>query len=217
MSLRICAGMILLWSAGIAAAAPPTPAPDIHVGDMWKYRVLDGFTHEPLREVTQRVVEINDHEIAVELRNDKNDKSALRYFNHEWNVLDTGEVKYDPYYPEYKFPMSAGMTWTGNYTYSGNDGALFSGFLTAKIAVLEKITVPAGTFDAYRIEADLETRSANTSYVVTKIQTTTWYAPAVRRFVKRQSVTSREGRVRDKSEEELIEYSSAAKPVPTGS
>jgi len=151
-------------------------------------------------------VEVNDKEIVVQIRNNKNDKTGLRYFNREWNALDSGDLKYDPYYPEFKFPLTVGTSWNAKYTSSGTDGTAYSGYVKASVAALEKVTVPAGTFDAYRIERELETRSVNANSIVTKSQITTWYAPAVRRFVRRQVIVSRDGRVRSKSEDELIEY-----------
>ena len=48
------------------AAGAQSPAPDVHVGDSWKFRTLDGFTNETQFEATQRVVEINGREIVVE-------------------------------------------------------------------------------------------------------------------------------------------------------
>ncbi len=101
------------------------------------------------------------------------------------------------------------MSWNGNFTSSGNDGNAYSGYLRAKVAALEKTTVPAGTFDAYRIDIELETRSENANSILTETQITTWYAPAVRRFVRRQITASRDGRVRSKSEDVLTEYGKA--------
>jgi hypothetical protein len=210
----ICCGAAL----GAAQSSAPTQAPaattaasapEIRVDDTWTYRILDGFTHETQSEVTQRVVEVGESEIVTQLRSTKSDKPRLRYFSHDWNVIDSGDLKYDPYFPEYKFPLAAGMNWNSNFTSSGNDGNAYSGYLRAKVAALEKTTVPAGTFDAYRIDIELETRSENANSILTESQITTWYAPAVRRFVRRLVTASRDGRVRSKSEEVLIEYGKA--------
>lgn len=211
----ICCGVALAAAAQAptpahAAAAPAAAsAPEIRVDDSWTYRVLDGFTHETQREVTQRVVEVKESEIVTQLRNNKNDKTSLRYFSRDWNVVDSGDLKFDPCFPEYKFPLAVGMSWNGKFTSSGNDGNAYSGYLTAKVGALEKTTVPAGTFDAYRIDIEVETRSENANSILTESQITTWYAPAVRRFVRRQVTSSRDGRVRSKSEDVLIEYGNA--------
>jgi hypothetical protein len=214
-SARLFAAFALLCMGYQIAAAPtPSPAPEVHVGDTWKYRNVDGFTEEVGAQFTHRVVEVNDREIVIQLRNSNGVKSALRYFNHEWNPIDVGETKYDPYYPEFKFPISAGMAWNQKFTSSTSDGNGNSGYVTAKVSSLEKVTVPAGTFDAYRIERNVETRAANASATVTKWQITTWYAPTAKKFVRRESVASRDGRVRSHTIDELTEYTLDAKTVP---
>ncbi len=73
------------------AAGAPSAAPDVHVGDIWKFRTLDGFTNETQFDATHRVVEINNREIVIELHNLSKDKTALRYFTREWNAVDTDE------------------------------------------------------------------------------------------------------------------------------
>lgn len=203
----IAAAVVFLRVAGAAGA--PSSAPDVHVGDNWKFRTLDGFTNETQFEATHRVVEINDREIVIELHNLSKDKTALRYFTREWNAVDTDDGKYDPYYPEFKFPLAAGTTWSEKYTWISSAGVASSGYVTAKVSAQEKVTVPAGTFDAYRIDRDQEVRGNNETAVVTNTHFTTWYAPAVRRFVRREWTVTRDGRVRSKTTMELVEYTLA--------
>lgn len=191
------------------AANAQSPAPDVRVGDNWKFRTLDGFTNETQFESTQRVVEVNDREIAIELRNLNKDKTVLRYFTREWNIVDSDDGKYDPYYPEFKFPLAAGATWTEKYTYLPASGVASSGFVKATVSAQEKVTVPAGTFNAYRIDRDQEVRGNTDTAVVTTTHMTTWYAPAVRRFVRRDWTVTRDGRVRSKTSMELVEYTLA--------
>jgi uncharacterized protein involved in copper resistance len=71
----------------------------------------------------------------------------------------------------------------------------------------EPVTVPAGTFDTFRLEMTVrminskdQTKSQTWNFLV-------WYAPAVNRWVKRKSELRSEGRLRDSFVEELTEYS----------
>jgi hypothetical protein len=210
MSIKI-SGIVatVVCLCGAAAAGAPSPAPDVHVGDNWKFRTLDGFTNETQFEATHRVVEINDREIVMEVHNLGKDKTGIRYFTREWNAVDTDDGKYDPYYPEFKFPLAAGATWSEKYTWLSIAGVASSGYVTAKVSGPEKVTVPAGSFDAYRIDRDQEVRGNNESAVVTNTHMTTWYAPAVRRFVRREWTVTRDGRVRSKTAMELVEYTLA--------
>jgi hypothetical protein len=203
----VAAAFVFIWVA--MAANAQSPAPDVHVGDSWKFRTLDGFTNETQFESTQRIVEVNDREIAIELRNLNKDKTVLRYFTREWNIVDSDDGKYDPYYPEFKFPLAAGATWTEKYTYLPAAGVASSGYVKATVSAQEKVTVPAGTFNAYRIDRDQEVRGNTETAVVTTTHMTTWYAPAVRRFVRRDWTVTRDGRVRSKTSMELVEYTLA--------
>jgi hypothetical protein len=209
MIVKLSAIVAAVFLCSAAAAGAPTPAPDVRVGDNWKFRTLDGFTNETQFEATQRVVEMNDREIVIELHNVSKDKTGLRYFTREWNAVDTDDGKYDPYYPEFKFPLAAGATWSDKYTWLSIAGVASSGYVTAKVSGPEKVTVPAGTFDAYRIDRDQEVRSNNENAIVTNTHMTTWYAPAVRRFVRREWTVTRDGRVRSKTAVELVDYTLA--------
>jgi hypothetical protein len=209
MNMRVFGRVAAILFVLARTAGAQSAAPEVHVGDIWKFRTLDGFTNETQFEATQRVVEINDREIVIQLRNTGKDKSSLRYFTRDWNMVDTDDGKYDPYYPEFQFPLAAGATWSEKYTWLPMAGAASSGYVKATVAAQEKVTVPAGTFDAYRIERDVETRANNETAVVTTTHMTTWYAPAVRRFVRREWTVTRDGRVRGKTRIELVEYTLA--------
>ncbi len=199
----------LLTSAmfGIAWADTPVGAPDVHVGDIWHYRTMDGFTNETKLEFTHRIVEVNDREIVVQLKNKNSNNLELRYFNRDWNSLDVGSTKFDPYYPAYKFPMSIGVAWKQEFHSTATNGQSYSAFMNGRVVALEKVTVPAGVFDAYRIECDVESQSTDANVNTSKGSKTIWYAPAIRNYIRSETTISSEGRVRSKSINELVEYS----------
>ena len=198
----------------VACADAPVAAPDVHVGDLWHYRTTDGFTREAEVEFTHRVVDVSDREIKVQLKNKRSSGSEIRYFNRDWNSLDVGNTKFDPYYPGYKFPMSVGLAWKQEFRSTTTNGRGHSAFLSGKVTALENVTVPAGVFEAYRIESDIEAVSSDPSAQSSKGHKTTWYAPAVKNYVRSESTISSEGRVRSKSIDELVEYSLQDRPAP---
>jgi hypothetical protein len=181
--------------------------PDVHIGDMWKYHSIDGYTNETTLEFSHRIVKLNDKEITIQLRNKNVSATKLQFFTREWNSLDSGGTTFEPYYPEYKFPMSVGAFWNQEYKSSDTHGAMCSSFVRAKVVALEKVTVPAGTFDAYRIEREIEARSAGADANFTTGRIITWYAPAAKKYVRREEVIISHGRERSKKVDELIEYS----------
>src|ERR1700691_4700776 len=152
--------LILAALLGLPAVAwPDTPAvvPDVHVGDFWQYRTTDGFTGEATLEFSHRIADINDREILVQLQNKgAQGKRELRYFSREWNLLDDGGTKFDPYYPEFKFPITVGVTWRQGYRTTNTSGQSSSSISVGKVVAFEKITIPAGAFDTYKIENDVE-------------------------------------------------------------
>lgn len=66
---------------------------------------------------------------------------------------------------------------------------------------------------AYRIERTWETRGTDAAAVVASGSITTWSAPAVKRFVRRELVTYREGRIRDKSVEVVTAFTVGPPPA----
>ena len=184
--------------------------PDVHIGDMWKYKVLDGYSNETTGQFSNRIVKVDDKGIVFQYRNLLNkdaSKQNLIYATREWNVFDNGNQTWDPFLPEYKFSLSVGKTWSQEYRGSNNEGKTFSGLLKAKVVALEKVTVPAGTVDAYRIELDLESRNTGEDANIYRNHIIIWYAPIVKKYVRRENTTISNGRERSKRIEELFEYS----------
>jgi hypothetical protein len=72
---------------------------------------------------------------------------------------------------------------------------------------MEKVTVPAGTFDAYKIELHLDATATDEDANIGNTVESIWYAPAVKRYVKLENTFTRDGRVRSKDVYELLEYS----------
>ena len=127
--------------------------PDVKVGDIWKYRILDGFTNEPKFEINFRTVSISDSEITVRMTWKGNQNSRLAIFDRQWNMLDDGTAKWDPSRSEFKFPMRVGESWARRYQVTNiKTGATSACISDAKVAANEKVTVPAGTFDTIYIK-----------------------------------------------------------------
>jgi hypothetical protein len=199
--------LVVFGILGTAWADNSVGIPDVHIGDMWKYRNIDGYSNETNLESSHRIIKLDDKEIVVQIQYKKTSGNRLAYYTREWNLTDQGDVRWEPFNPDYKFPMSVGLTWNQEFKWSNNKGEAFSSFSRIKIVALEKVTVPAGTFDAYRIEREVETRSTGTDANVMKGRIITWYAPAAKKYVRRESTTLSNGRERNKNIDELTEYS----------
>jgi hypothetical protein len=143
-------------------------APAFQVGDFWKYRYLNkkgGFA--------QSVTEVNDNEVRLS----SGGRTIL--FSREGNVVSgygpvTGKlVTYDPAVPRLRFPLWVGKKWIVSYTARSEDWSE-QGTLEGRVVSRERIEVPAGSFDALRIELRFSTGT----------QELCWYAELVKRFIK---------------------------------
>ena len=192
---------------GSSQAADSVDRPDLRVGDVWKYRSLDGFTNEVKVETTFRIVELTASEVTTQLELKGRPTQGQMIFDRQWNLLDDGASKFEPFRPEFKFPMSIGSTWKQQAQKTVfSSGATYLYFTEAKIAGNEKVVVPAGSFDTLRIETEIESRSTGSDGTVTKFLSTAWYSREVNRFVRLDIRTIANGRVRDKFIMELTEY-----------
>jgi hypothetical protein len=73
------------------------------------------------------------------------------------------------------WPLKIGNTTTSTVTVVGREGKSYTSTVTMLVAAFEKITVPAGTFDVFRVE---ETKAGSTA------QNIHWWAPALANSVK---------------------------------
>jgi uncharacterized protein involved in copper resistance len=77
----------------------------------------------------------------------------------------------------------------------------------AKVAAQESVTTAAGTFDTFRVEANIRQVNGADQTKSSTVQETSWYAPIVNRWVKRKTEIRFEGRLRESRTEELTDYS----------
>lgn len=73
------------------------------------------------------------------------------------------------------WPLEVGKTTTSTVTVVGRDGKNYTSTVTMLVAASEKVTVPAGTFDVFRVE---ETKAGSGARNIH------WWAPALANSVK---------------------------------
>lgn len=177
MKTLILASLIAIAAASPALAQNAVNPPNVKPGDRWVYSSPAG----------RRVVSVDSvgSDGAIDATIDTPDLGGLEArFTKDWNPTmapdDTfGSVRFRRYDPPIcqmpAAPWTVGKSWSCD---SGWSDGTYSGtaHITGKIAAAEKITVPAGTFDALRVV----TKSGT-------ITTTCWYAAKVEQFVRCKS------------------------------
>jgi hypothetical protein len=173
MMRPLLVGLVAALVAAPALAQDINP-PTIKPGDRWVYRSAEGKRSLVVDKVEGDgtiIGTIDTSELAgLEIR-----------FTREWNPLVqpqaiAGRVIYLRYNPAVCImppaPWKVGQEWScqSTYDFSGNSGTVV---VKGKVEAMEKVTVPAGSFDALRIKEN-----------VAGTETVSWYAPAVEQFVK---------------------------------
>jgi hypothetical protein len=175
--------------AGIPATLP---APQIAVGDSWTYKVRDGFTQLPREDQRHEVTQVGADRIVVTAQVEHGDGTQI--YDREWNWLrrpatDLQTFEYTPAYPAYAFPLTAGKSWSVRVTARDpRDGRRFPVRIDGVALGWERVKVPAGEFDALKIQRrvyfdywEYATRGHSI------IREHEWYAPGVKWAVKRET------------------------------
>lgn len=192
--LTVAFACAVLAGECVAQSTSPVPAPDLHVQDSWKYRRVDYARNRTLEPIEVLVTSVEAKSILTAVY--RGGAPGDSRWTREWNALtlDSGWV-FNTRSGLLKFPLQVGDTH--EVAYEGQHDAYglrlkFTGKST--VAGWEEVVVPAGKFQAVKIEikgrydrfdkrgtsadgADRRTSSA--------VEETIWYAPAVRRWVKR--------------------------------
>ena len=160
-----------------AAAQPTADKPELKAGDQWEFnrniKIVPG--EEKSEPWSRRVVEIQpDGRTQVVL-----DKETV--------MLDAMLNRIDPRGPEYsvttyKFPMKVGSEWS--YSARAGEGGMLERRGSYKVVAYEPVTVPAGTFDCFRVEGQWETSARG---YTGKAREQYWYCPAIKFIAKSSS------------------------------
>lgn len=175
-----------------SGAPASVPAPDIKVGDVWTYRVRDGYTELPRGEQRLEVVEVGADRIVVSGPTERGD--GLQIYDREWNWLkrpatNLQTFEYSPAYQAFDFPLTPGKRWRSRLMATDPaDGRRFPVWIDGAVLGWERVRVPAGEFDAIKVQRQVYFEYWE--YAVrgrSIIREFEWYAPAVKQSVRRET------------------------------
>ena len=188
-ALAVIAGSLI--ASGGPAHAGAAPA----AGDSWSYRVINRYTGEVRGNVQYRVDRSDGDRFAVAVTSAPAslgvprtevytaDGQGLRHslINHDQSV----EYEFVQPYPAYDFPLAAGKAWSTrvNAT-SPASGRRASVRVDGEVLGSERVTVPAGAFDTFKIRRRIYAGDFAGPRSETNITETEWYAPALGRAVR---------------------------------
>jgi len=169
-SARAILGVLALSLAPTVATGQPTvEKPTFKVGDRWVFNMVEG---DKTSKWSREVVEVRQDGLAVKFGN-----GTIASYDDAMNVVDPKGIENSRILARY--PLKIGAAW--RYTRRPGQSEQFEERGSAKIVDYERITVPAGTFECFRVDAEAvvtyraysEQRSWNR-----------WYCPEIKWIAK---------------------------------
>ena len=178
---------VVAFSTAVGAQGTNAERPGTKVGDSWTYSFHDTRYSRPASSYTETVESVTADKITATWKNHDLGKSGTDVFDRDMGNLSSQGYRIRAY----DFPLTVGKTWTFEYDASSGDKS-WHHKVTGKVVGLEKVTVPAGTFNTAKVElTDYYNGSANGGWTWSGVVTDTrWYSPQVRNYVRRTFVDS---------------------------
>jgi hypothetical protein len=170
------------------APAAVSPA-QVKVGDFWEYHVRDGYTGFDYGLRRYEVSHAAADRIVVDVTQDGERVDALVY-EPGWNGLEhplrnLQRFHYAPAFPAYAYPLAPGKSW---YTVvTATDPATkrrYRVHTRGKVVGWERIAVPAGEFDALKINRQVFAGNSTARLTQEEISETDWYVPVLKRVAR---------------------------------
>lgn len=208
----------LAWVlAGSAAAADKLDTPQVRTGDTWTYRITEekGASGWSQVKMDLTVTRATGSSIYFTVKQNGSTQAPRELFRgSDWSATRDVNGKETIVERPLSFPLAAGKSWKVNFTETNPPGKSHSTETVDdeyRVVGYETIEVPAGKFQALKIEAEghwtaqiaagqTVTQAAHSdaggASAATQVQNTTphevtgrlykafWYAPEVKRWVK---------------------------------
>ncbi|WP_174904535.1 hypothetical protein [Burkholderia pseudomultivorans] len=188
MNKRFAAAVLALAWSGAAPAqdgGPAVDAPTLAVGDSWDYTQRDLLDKNRTTEVKVTVTAISGDVVSVSVMSG-DAQPVTSQTDRSWAM--STEIDGEPSTYRYlDFPLTPGKRWQSAHGWLNRSGDPFEEDMNFTVAGPARVTVPAGTFDAIRIDGHgswekLDGRAHAGATL------TIWYAPSVKRIVRYDSV-----------------------------
>lgn len=180
--------MALVAAPLVALAQIPMPVakPVVKVGDRWKFVVVDPLT-KVARDATEQVVSEVAADGFIVVETAPATEAKRQRYDPEWNGFQevNGRMEHQV---RVRFPLEPGKTWSSKYEWINARNRHGQLDMSYKVGQPERVTVPAGTFEAIPIEASGTWRNFTTGASGIAMEKR-WYAPAARTMVRRTWVT----------------------------
>lgn len=152
--------------------------PSVKVGDQWRYEQADARTGAKQTDVDRRVTRVT----ASSIEGIENQGRLL--MTPDLTVMESPSVLVSGEARMLCFPLAVGKSWFFNARFADKlDGSRWFSQLEASVVGFEKVSVPAGEFEAFKVVYQGRLKNDATK-TLGRQMVTHWYAPATRSVVK---------------------------------
>ena len=191
--LPVACGIPLSYENGIPVAAP-NPLPTIRppqVGQEWTYIKRNTFNGKTIGTITELVTSVGSaikiestSESGVQLPSEIQQPWGMVITDPNWSKI----LNFSPAIP--LWPQELSAKWSkqiqSKYTIAGYPDSKLSWQEYMTVQGWEKITVPAGTFNALRFQSLINYENEDPNKVDSIRNETIWFAPEIGRWVARE-------------------------------
>ncbi|HET7095910.1 MAG TPA: hypothetical protein VFJ68_00880 [Casimicrobiaceae bacterium] len=196
MSFAVGSLAALVGGAGVPGSTGSGSAaegPAYRVGDRWVYHGDDGFRVKTEWDETHEVTTIGADGIAARITL----KGGLDLTRTElWSapgqvkvgaIFDNATRRFEEPLHRYDFPLAPGKVWN-QWVWNFNEFTKARGQINRYVSVSgwEKVTTPAGTFDAIKLWMVMRLDDETFWRFATTCNYTVWYAPAAKAIVREE-------------------------------
>jgi len=187
-SVVVAAHLVLAGCATYSGApGPAAPAPAFQPGDRFVYHVEDGFRLKTVWGETLTISTVTPQRITASIvaKGPTVDDSR----SESWTspgivvsgaVFDNETRRFEPPLIRYRYPLNVGDHWQQRMRDADHDSRPYGGIeRDVRVRGYEKVTTPAGTFDAMRIDVFMRLDDETFWRWATECAYTIWYAPAL--------------------------------------
>jgi hypothetical protein len=185
-------GIFFLLASGAATPAGIVSAPQLTVGDHWRYRIVDNLRRGALGELDVEVTTVSGG--TAQLRVQRTDQNGRTEWVDEVDAgggLRAGSLfheaprPFDPPVQLVAFPLDKGKTWRQTINTMRKDTGIKDQILIyGKVNGTASVSVPAGTFDTVSIYRTVQLDDSEFWRSRTFRTDSVWYAPAVKAPVR---------------------------------
>ena len=169
----------------------PLPIPTLRVGDRWRYVLINRYNNIPIGEVSVQVTAVTP---LIRLSIDRGaDKPLLEeIYTDPWSVLLETVYSEEPIRFNAAMPVvpqgartDLNLRSSTRYTTTPTSSSEYAWSQRLSVEGWERVTVPAGSFDALRIVRLINFEHPDMFRYSPERTDVAWYAPQVGRWVKR--------------------------------